>query len=608
MMNPRELWRCRPTFFRLVLLLVFSAVALAEKPPAASIPAEPADLPASRPPSLRKVEVLHQNVPQYGKAEIRADIVWAGRSPFNPDEIRVEALLVSPSGAKKTAPAFFYGPKTTGLEGDEWRVRFSPDEPGEWEGRLAVSWPGGGKDSKSFDFECTLPAMPVPARVSVKDPSCFELADGTFFYPLGHNVCWGSLKDYEAHFLKMHQNGENWARVWISPSNADIEWCGNPDSGGPGHRKLENAAKLDEIVELAEAFGIYLQMVLHTHSEMDSGWRDHPCNQERGGPCAQPQDFFTNAEALQLERNRIRYIIARWGYSSRIMAWELFDEADRTDGFDPKTDAAWQEAMARYIRGIDPHGRMITTSYAGGSHAEVFALPEIDFTQAHIYGEAIIDRFIEEMRAFSEFKKPYFAGEFGRTAQDGADGPDARGMFLHTGIWAQFMMPSGGNAMSWRWHDWIKPSNLFYRFGALNAFRTGIDRRGEKWNWQYGRLTKDPYSPRVLSMASPRTVMFWIYDPKILPYRETMPERIPEIEGGITIEHLSPGKWSVEKWEPFNSHVLSRAVPRADETSEDGRMMIRIHASGPDCAFKLQLSSNDKTDENRLPALMLEPW
>jgi cellulose/xylan binding protein with CBM9 domain/uncharacterized protein DUF5060/cellulase (glycosyl hydrolase family 5) len=614
---------------RLLALFVFSSMVCAEEtappaPPIPALPVDPSELPAevaepekAAPPekkavSLRKIQV-EKTVPKYGKLEIKADIISGGQNPFDPDEISVEARLVSPSGVKKTVPGFYYAAKSGEMEGDDWRIRFSPDEPGEWDGELVVTSRGEKKGSENIEFECTLPALPSPIRVSREDPTYFEKADGSFYYPLGHNVCWGSAKDYEFHFSKMHENGENWSRIWIAAWNVEIEWSNKkPGFKGLGRYNMANAEKLDKIMEMADTYGIYLQLVMHEHCRIDTQWnpewQNNPYNKKFGGPCEKPQDFFTNPEALRLARNRIRYIVARWGYSSRVMAWELWNEVNLGEGFDRKTDTQWHREMVQYICKIDPHRRMLTTSYAGAPNGDVFSMPEIDFTQLHVYDEDIVPKLIEWTTAFAEFKKPYFVGEFGRASKDGVDRQDKKGMFLHSGIWAQFMMPSAGNAMSWWWYDLIRPANLFYRFGTLNAFATGIDRRGQKWNWQYGGLTKDPKSPRIVSMASPTRVMFWIYDPAILPYTKKMPETMPGIENEIVIENLSPGKWSVAKWEPYNSRVPSRAVPHIDETSVDGSMTIKIKANGPDCAYRMQLSEKGAVESDKLPSLKIEPW
>lgn len=40
------------------------------------------------------------------------------------------------------------------------------------------------------------------------------------------------------------------------------------------------------------------------------------------------EDFFTSEDAKARYRNYLRYIVARWGYSPAIAAWEFFNEVD----------------------------------------------------------------------------------------------------------------------------------------------------------------------------------------------------------------------------------------------------------------------------------------
>lgn len=37
-------------------------------------------------------------------------------------------------------------------------------------------------------------------------------------------------------------------------------------------------------------------------------------------------DFFTNAEAIADYKNRLRYLVARYAYSTSVFAWEFFNE------------------------------------------------------------------------------------------------------------------------------------------------------------------------------------------------------------------------------------------------------------------------------------------
>ena len=66
--------------------------------------------------------------------------------------------------------------------------------------------------------------------------------------------------------------------------------------------------------------------------------------------------------------NRLRYIVARWGYSPAIGMWEFFNEIDNIQFRDAKNPipaeeiVAWHARMARYLKSIDPYGHPVTTS------------------------------------------------------------------------------------------------------------------------------------------------------------------------------------------------------------------------------------------------------
>jgi hypothetical protein len=67
----------------------------------------------------------------------------------------------------------------------------------------------------------------------------------------------------------------------------------------------------------------------------DAEWKISPYNKANGGPAATPTEFFTSKKAQLRYKDKLRYIIARWGYSTHIAAWELFNEIDNA-AFTPK--------------------------------------------------------------------------------------------------------------------------------------------------------------------------------------------------------------------------------------------------------------------------------
>ena len=49
---------------------------------------------------------------------------------------------------------------------------------------------------------------------------------------------------------------------------------------------------------------------------------------------SKPEDLWSNQSAWNYFQRRFRYLIARYGYSPALMAWELWNEVDLTDNLD----------------------------------------------------------------------------------------------------------------------------------------------------------------------------------------------------------------------------------------------------------------------------------
>ena len=74
---------------------------------------------------------------------------------------------------------------------------------------------------------------------------------------------------------------------------------------------------------------------------MNPNWPTNPFNSAvSGGFLAAPQDLWNSTRAYSLFQRRFRYIVARWGYSTALMSWELWNEVDLTDQLDQNGVAA----------------------------------------------------------------------------------------------------------------------------------------------------------------------------------------------------------------------------------------------------------------------------
>jgi len=108
--------------------------------------------------------------------------------------------------------------------------------------------------------------------------------------------------------------------------------------------------------------------------------------------------------------------VARWGYSTSVLAWEFWNEVDLATGYDSRAVAAWHKEMAEYLRSINPWLHPITTSYSRtAGDPEVDGLPQMEFLQSHNYGARDIAGMVNDWsrRQIERYGKPYYLGEYG---------------------------------------------------------------------------------------------------------------------------------------------------------------------------------------------------
>ena len=227
--------------------------------------------------------------------------------------------------------------------------------------------------------------------------------------------------------------------------------------------------------------GVYLMFCLGTYGEFTEGgyfnegcWVSNPYNTKNGGPCARPADFWTNPEAKKIYQKRLRYLIARWGYSPNLFAWEFWNEVPAT----PAT-AAWVAEMAAYLKRHDPNRHLVSTTYGD---AATWKCPDVDFTMTHMYGQAgntadFTQRIEHEAHAALRDDKPYLLAEFGIDWQTGDERWDRKrsGLNMHNGAWAAMMTGAAGTAMLWYWDSYVHPSHLYHILTPVRKFADTVD-------------------------------------------------------------------------------------------------------------------------------------
>ncbi len=420
-------------------------------------------------------------VTQYAPLELQLETTVTVENPYNPAQIDILVHFSGPGGALMTVPAFWMQPynitsqQPTGDAG--WRVRFTPPIAGAWQAQAELV--GQQAASEPIAFTVNPSDNPGFIRIHPDNPRYFAFDDDSFYFPNGLNIGWGGadvLDDYERWLDRLSTNDGNIIRVWMASWSFGIEWA---DTGlGNYDARMKQAWLLDQIFELAEERGIYIMLCLVNHgafsTSVNSEWAQNPYNDDLGGPLATPAEFVTNDVAKALFKQRLRYIAARWGYSTHLFAWEWWNEVNWT-GIGDDTLIPWIAEMTPALQQFDPYDHLITNSSANGSFTQVWAMPEIDFSQQHDYsGGDLLRTLARDFERISKIApdKPLLLGELGYSA--GAQvALDA--MHLHTGLWGAPFLGYAGGSMYWWWDTFIDPQDQWHQYGALARFFAGED-------------------------------------------------------------------------------------------------------------------------------------
>jgi hypothetical protein len=458
----------------------------------------PEEFPGRIEPSRAALRIAGVEAPKqaslYGAVEMKVGLQGTWDNPFDPDDVTLDATVTLPSGKTYTQPGFYmvaYERKVDGkaevmlpttLQG--WRVRLAATELGTMRCELKARDRSGTVVAKVPAIEVTAGEGKGFIRQSKVDPHYFAFDNGTGFVPIGHNLpiypASGQLVD-EA-LAKMAKAGENYNRWWMSASGLGLEW--EPKLGW--YRQVA-AARLDYTIRLAEQYGFYYMLCMDTHQDFrQKGWEANPFNKVNGGPCASARDWFTDETARQLYRKRLRYTVARWGYSPHVLTWEFGNEFEGWAGTDNAVKLPWHQEMSDYLAKLDPYRHLITTSWWSKTGPEEFwRLPNIDIVQTHCYTNNdanVASQLLDYCRhQWTTFEKPHIFGEFGIRSHASTADKDPKGWGLHNAYWVCVAAGANGNAMPW-WHgNYIDPLDLYFHFTAIRNFTRDLPFGTARW-------------------------------------------------------------------------------------------------------------------------------
>ena len=480
----------------------------------------------------------------FGLYEVSFTLPTTYSNPYDPDTINVYAEFTGPDNSSYIVNAFYYEDYTfyqhvegyevavRHSENDGWRLRFTPTVVGTWSFYIRAFDKNGELNlpelNANHTFSCT----------SVSDVDGFiSLANSRFlkrdivkngnrrfhsFFPIGPDEAWYScmanvygefwnhpkgIYDYKRRIDSLSGNA-NYMRVFLNrykslalygpeyaTENGDTIVCFDSTVN------QKDSAELDYIIAYASQHGISVMpcifncadfMAGHNDPSDPSIWANNPFRYILGNANNCACSFFTDARAIKISKNLIRYIVSRWGYATNIMSWELWNEVDHVKKQCPENHEFaqqvkdWHREMDTYIRSIDPFGHCISSSVGNPEAQSLFPdmyQNSMDIVQRHIYGD------IQRARSYFEIpyllyirtnsahnysmieSKPFFMGEFGfdQSKHPYTEEKDPLGVSLHNSLWSSLFSASIGPASFW-WWKYLDLCSMYKRFTPLKTF------------------------------------------------------------------------------------------------------------------------------------------
>ncbi|MDR1502337.1 MAG: DUF4038 domain-containing protein [Prevotella sp.] len=255
--------------------------------------------------------------------------------------------FTSPSGKIKIINGFYDG-------GNIWRLRFVPDENGEWSYQL---WGEGVDILQQGKINSIGSAGNGFIRIHPQNPFSFVTDDGTPFFPMG-DTCYGLHDDgpitgqlRDAYLKTRRAQHFNFVRMSIGHSHDRAKK--DPDywawGGTPGEPDLDRFnpvffRSLDTLLFKMRDCGMNVELLLLNFYRLP----------------------FTDTAIWTPAREKLwlGYLLSRYAAFDNIFMWTLSNEYEtHPDGryrLDVPEDIDWVKETARFIKNHDPYDHPVT--------------------------------------------------------------------------------------------------------------------------------------------------------------------------------------------------------------------------------------------------------
>lgn len=256
--------------------------------------------------------------------------------------------------------------KVNNVLNSPFRVRFTPQKIGAWKCVAYIKEKNKKEAYVSPEFEFSVVRSDLPGFLSVSENQHYFEVDGELFLPLGMNMPTQGgpmtgfrseganpveYKIYLDRLEELRNAGGNYFRYMTTPWTTEVEF----EVLGDYTDRLVQAWEMDQVVEKCEDIGLRLHWDMSYMTQLtyigvfglyfwdwtdkrDSiatcgilpNWFDNDIgfcyHTDETYGVETVDEFLTSEDLIRYYQNRLRYMVARWGYSTHIGVMELFNE------------------------------------------------------------------------------------------------------------------------------------------------------------------------------------------------------------------------------------------------------------------------------------------
>lgn len=567
---------------------------------------------------------LPARVGRYELLRVPVEVSGTYTNPFDPRQISVQALVETPSGRIEKVPAFF-GQDFTPVElndeeevllpvkGNPWKLYYRPRELGVHKVEVLAQDRSGVSRIEAGSFQATESNARGYLRLSRDDPRFFEFDNGESFFGtgpsgwfrgsrflFGGNTRWVPVKMLDEYYARKGANASTFE--YLATFHFGTLYIKD------GFIDQHVAWKMEHALRTMERHGIYW-IVFHDDvlRSYQNGFDTLPYSVAQGGPARDINEVYTNPRSLEMQKDSLRYMVARLSDSPSLWIWNCGDESQPGTKFSPAMVRSWLTELHNYVREIDvyQHAHSIgEDQYSILNGGDMALLPDWyyhdhnrgDENDQKCNGEPSQDPVAYNLclqEKFRASRHPIINIEGGicqwnnfayLSGEKYMDWPEA--IDFHQHLWISLFTKAAAGGTEWLCNMVDKKGEL-YHAKAINAYLKGESLTKPRWETVTPQ-TSDP-GLRAFQLQSDGKSLIWVHNNFYTWFNIGVQKKKPQSVAGARLEIpvRRDGTYQVELWDTRRGQIVGRQTIE----SRAARVVYQLPAIDKDIALKASLVS-----------------